>query len=78
VILDAGFWMLDRIRNSLIFLICRKRQYNKLIIFLGNVNGRVFIPAEDGISASLQQASSIQHPVSLRLPGPNRPGTGKQ
>ena len=26
-----------------------------------------FIPAKDGISASLQQASSIQQPVSLRL-----------
>jgi hypothetical protein len=65
--LDAGLWILDEIRNSLIFLICRKRPYNKLIIFLGNVNGRLFIPAEDGIFASLQQSSSIQHPVSLRL-----------
>ncbi len=27
----------------------------------GNVEGRVIIPAKDGISGSLQQASSIQY-----------------
>jgi hypothetical protein len=56
--LDAGLWILDEIRNSLIFLICRKRPYNKLIIFLGNVNGRLFIK---------HPASSIASPQALNL-----------
>jgi len=33
----------------------------------GDVDGKVFVPAKDGISASLQQASSIQQPASLGL-----------
>jgi hypothetical protein len=60
MMLDAGFWILDEIRNFFISLIFRKGPYNKLIIFPGTVNGQVFNPAKDGISASLQQASSIQ------------------
>jgi hypothetical protein len=67
MMLDTGFLILDEIRNFFTSLIFRKGPYNKLIIFPGTVNGQVFILAKDGISASLQQASSIQQPVSLRL-----------
>jgi hypothetical protein len=66
-ILDAGFWILDEITKFITFVVFRKRPYNKLIISPGAVNGKVFIPAKDGISAFLQQASSIQQPASLRL-----------
>ncbi len=60
MILDAGFWILDEIRNFFTFLIFRKGPYNKLIIFPGTVNGKVFIPAEDGIFDQ-HRASSIQY-----------------
>jgi hypothetical protein len=60
MMLDTGFWILDEIRNFFTSLIFRKGPYNKLIIFPGTVNWQVFIPAKDEISASLQQASSIQ------------------
>jgi hypothetical protein len=59
--------MLDEIRNFITFLIFRKGRYKKLIISPGAVNGEIFIPAKDGISDSLQQASSIQQRASLRL-----------
>jgi len=70
MMLDTGFWILDEIRNfftSLISLIFRKGSYNKLLIFPGTVNRQVFIPAKEGISASLQQATSIQQRASLHL-----------
>ena len=51
-ILDAGFWILDEIRNFITFLIFRKGPYNKLVIFPGAVNGKVFIQ---------HRASSNQH-----------------
>jgi len=66
-ILDTGFWILDEIKNFITFLIFRKGPYNKLIIFPGAVNGKVFIPAKDGISAWLQQSSSFQQAGFLRL-----------
>jgi len=49
---DAGFWILDEIRNFFTFLIFRKGPYNKLIIFPVTVNGKVFIQ---------HRASSIQY-----------------
>jgi len=69
MMLNTGFWILDEIRHFFTSLIFRKGPYNKLIIFPGTVNGQVFIPAKDGISASLQQASSISRlgGTSLRL-----------
>ena len=60
MILDAGFWILDEIRNFFTFLIFRKGPYNKLIIFTGTVNGKAFIPAKDGIFDQ-HRASSNQH-----------------
>ena len=42
--------MLDEIQNFITFLIFRKGPHNKLLIFPGAVNGKVFIPAKDGIS----------------------------
>ncbi len=66
MILDAGFWILDEIRNFFTFLIFRKGPYNKLIIFPGTVNGKVFIPAEDG-SFDQHPVSSIASPQAVNL-----------
>jgi hypothetical protein len=52
MLLDAGFWILDEIRNFSTFIIFRKAPYNKLIIFPVTVNGKVFIQ---------HRASSNQH-----------------
>jgi len=52
--------ILDEIRNFITFLVFRKGPYNKLIISPGAVNGKVFIPAKDGIFDQ-HRASSNQH-----------------
>jgi len=60
-ILDAGSWILDGIRNCFsISLICRKGPDNRLMMFPGKVEEKLFIPAKDGIFDQ-HRASSNQH-----------------
>ena len=56
----------NEIRNFITFLFFRKGRYNKLIISPCAVNGKVFIPAKDGIFDQ-HRASSISTPQAKKL-----------